>query len=98
MAKRMGAIWVGETKEGEPYMTGTTDLGVIHREIQIVAWKNRDTKEAKQPDYVINLSEPKQEDQGQVAAIDIDGGNSPFPETKVDVGDEDVIDAKGIPF
>jgi hypothetical protein len=60
-----------------------------------VAWKNKDMKEQKQPDYTINLSEPKEEHKGEVAAIDID---SPFPaESKAKANDEE-IDISDIPF
>jgi hypothetical protein len=73
-------------------MTGVIDLGIIHGEIQIVAWKNKDKKEQKQPDYTINLSEPKKEDSGPVEAIVID---SPFPANQKA---EEEIDVSDIPF
>jgi hypothetical protein len=96
MAKKIGALWVRKQKDGSAYMTGVIDLGVIHGEIQIVAWKNKDKKEQKQPDYTINLSEPKKEERGEVAAIDIDAP-SPFPNEKTSAPEDD-IDVRDIPF
>jgi hypothetical protein len=62
-----------------------------------VAWKNKDKKEQKQPDYTINLSEPKKEDRGPVEAIDIDGGPSPFPNESKSAPEDD-IDVRDFPF
>jgi len=42
IAKRIGALWAKKKKDSEVYLTGTVDLGIIHGEIQIVAWKNKD--------------------------------------------------------
>ncbi len=68
MAARIGALWVKKKKDGDVYMTGEIDLGFIFGKRQIVAWKNRDKKKENQPDYVINISEPKEkrEDAGPV--------------------------------
>lgn len=70
-------------------MTGTIDLGIIHGEIQIVCWKNRDKKETKHPDYVINLSEPKKAevDAGPIDVETVDVAASAPKEAEIDPGD-----------
>jgi uncharacterized protein (DUF736 family) len=72
MAKRIGALWAKKKKDGEVYLTGTIDLGIIHGEIQMVAWKNKDKKKDNQPDFTINLSEPRQEKPESVPSIEVD--------------------------
>jgi hypothetical protein len=61
-----------EEKDGEVYLIGTIDLGIIHGEIQIVAWKNKDKTKDKQQDFTINLSESRQEKPDSVPSVELD--------------------------
>jgi uncharacterized protein (DUF736 family) len=72
IAKRIGALWAKKKKDGEVYLTGAVDLGIIHGEIQIVAWKNKDKPKDKQPDFTVNLSESRQEKPDSVPSIEVD--------------------------
>lgn len=75
MAKRIGALWVKKKNDGDIFLIGTIDLGLIHGEIQIVAWKNDKKEKKNHPDYIVNLFELKKEDT-DVGAIDIEEAGS----------------------
>jgi uncharacterized protein (DUF736 family) len=93
MAKRIGALWTKKKKDGEVYLTGTVDLGIIHGEIQIVAWQNKDKTKDKQPDFTIKLSESRQEKPDSVPSIEVDD-----PLGLDDRKTEDEIGVDEIPF
>jgi uncharacterized protein (DUF736 family) len=93
MAKKIGALWVRKKNDGDVYMSGVIDLGPIHGELQIVAWKN-DRKEKKEhPDYVINLSQPRKEaEEVNIEPVDV---AMPVQNKK---GMESEIDVSDIPY
>ena len=59
MAKRIGVLWVKQSKDKVRYHKGTLDLGALGN-VEIAIFPNKDRKNDKAPDYYIVLSEPAQ--------------------------------------
>ena len=59
MRKKVVSLWKQTDKNGNPYMTGTVDLGVSGT-VSIVVFPNDKKKLGTQPDWNGVLSEPRE--------------------------------------
>ena len=71
MAKKIGALWLKMSKEGETFYSGV--IQDLRGDIPIVVFQNNRKENEKQPDFNIVLSEgrkgtpPAEETEGDVA-------------------------------
>jgi len=59
MSRKIGALWLKETKDGKKYMSGV--LEDIRGEIRIAVFRNDRKEKDNHPDYQIVLSEERKE-------------------------------------
>ncbi len=59
MARKIGALWLRESKDGKKYMSGI--LEDLHGDIRIAVFKNDRKEKKNQPDYQIILSGDSQD-------------------------------------
>ena len=59
MSRKIGALWLKETKDGKKYMSGV--LEDIRGEIRIAVFRNDRKEKDSHPDYQIVLSEERKE-------------------------------------
>ena len=58
MAVRIG-LWKNTTKDGKTFISGNNDFILIPPGAYFSIWPNAEKKDPKQPDYYLNVSEPK---------------------------------------
>jgi len=56
--KKIGALWLNESKSGTKYMKGIIELGDGHEPLKVVIFKNNYKERDAQPDYVMYESTP----------------------------------------
>ncbi len=93
MSRKIGALWLKETKDGKKYMSGV--LEDLRGNIKIAVFKNDRKESDKHPDYSILLSEEREERKPQTQSgydpmMDMAGA----PQTQ-DTGE---VDVSQIPF
>ena len=80
MSRKIGALWLKETKDGKKYMSGV--LEDIRGEIRIAVFRNDRKEKDNHPDYQIVLSEERKErsesDQTVDSADAVDLSDIPF--------------------
>ncbi len=59
MSRKIGALWLRETKDGKKYMSGV--LEDIRGEIRIAVFRNDRKEKENHPDYQIIVSEERRE-------------------------------------
>ncbi len=59
MSRKIGALWLKETKDGKKYFSGV--LEDMRGEIRIAVFKNDRKEKENQPDYQIIVSEERRE-------------------------------------
>lgn len=59
MSRKIGALWLKETKDGKKYFSGV--LEDLRGEIRIAVFKNDRKEKENQPDYQIIVSEERRE-------------------------------------
>lgn len=59
MSRKIGALWLKETKDGKKFMSGV--LEDIRGEIRIAVFRNDRKEKDNHPDYQIVLSEERKE-------------------------------------
>jgi uncharacterized protein (DUF736 family) len=59
MSRKIGALWLKETKDGKKYFSGV--LEDMRGEIRIAIFKNDRKEKENQPDYQIIVSEERRE-------------------------------------
>jgi uncharacterized protein (DUF736 family) len=59
MSRKIGALWLKETKDGKKYMSGV--LEDLRGDIRIAVFKNDRKEKDNHPDYQIVLSEERKE-------------------------------------
>jgi hypothetical protein len=64
---KLGALWVGKDKDGQPMMSGT-----INQTTRILVLKNGFKKEDKQPDYIIYVAPNEKKEAGKKQEEDFD--------------------------
>ncbi len=65
MSRKIGALWLKETKDGKKYFSGV--LEDMRGEIRIAIFKNDRKEKENQPDYQIIVSEERREQRDQPA-------------------------------
>jgi hypothetical protein len=79
--KRIGVLWLKESKEGRKYMSGYIDNG-IHGDIPVAIFRATTKLTETSPDYVMVLSEqrpkPAPEVNGEEQAPIVDDEEVPF--------------------
>ena len=70
---KLGAFWLKKDKNGNSYMSGMIDNDSLpHTEkIPVVLFKNTRKSEEKQPDYLLYLSEPREEKPKKIDEDDV---------------------------
>ena len=63
MSRKIGALWLKETKDGKKYFSGV--LEDMRGEIRIAIFKNHRKEKENQPDYQIIVSEERREQREQ---------------------------------
>lgn len=81
MSRKIGALWLKETKDGKKYFSGV--LEDLRGEIRIAIFKNDRKEKENQPDYQIVVSEERREqhapaDQTSTAADEVNLDDIPF--------------------
>lgn len=80
MSRKIGALWLKETKDGKKYMSGV--LEDIRGEIRIAVFRNDRKEKDNHPDYQIVISEERKErsesDQTVDSADTVDLSDIPF--------------------
>ncbi len=80
MSRKIGALWLKETKDGKKYMSGV--LEDLRGDIRIAVFKNDRKEKENHPDYQIVVSEERRErsepDQTAQAADEVDLSSIPF--------------------
>lgn len=81
MSRKIGALWLKETKDGKKYFSGV--LEDLRGEIRIAIFKNDRKEKENQPDYQIIVSEERREqhapaDQTSTAADEVNLDDIPF--------------------
>ncbi len=81
MSRKIGALWLKETKDGKKYFSGV--LEDLRGEIRIVIFKNDRKEKENQPDYQIIVSEERREqhapaDQTSTATDEVNLDDIPF--------------------
>ncbi len=62
MLKKIGVLWKGEDKNGQAFLSGTLDMGVLGK-VNLMVFKNKyQDKEKNQPEYIINMDDGSQQD------------------------------------
>lgn len=61
--KEHGALWIKQSSRGE-YMTGTIEIDGA--KVSVVAFKNDNKKNPKEPDWRLLKSEPREQKSGSV--------------------------------
>lgn len=59
MSRKIGALWLKETKDGKKYMSGV--LEDMRGEIRIAVFRNDRKEKENHPDYQIIISEERRE-------------------------------------
>lgn len=81
MSRKIGALWLKETKDGKKYFSGV--LEDMRGEIRIAIFKNDRKEKENQPDYQIIVSEERREqhapaDQTSTATDEVNLDDIPF--------------------
>lgn len=81
MSRKIGALWLKETKDGKKYFSGV--LEDLRGEIRIAIFKNERKEKENQPDYQIIVSEERREqhapaDQTSTATDEVNLDDIPF--------------------
>ena len=81
MSRKIGALWLKETKDGKKYFSGV--LEDMRGEIRIAIFKNDRKEKENQPDYQIIVSEERREqhapaDQTSQATDEVNLDDIPF--------------------
>ncbi len=80
MSRKIGALWLKETKDGKKYMSGV--LEDIRGEIRIAVFRNDRKEKDNHPDYQIILSEERKDrsesDQATDSTDAVDLSDIPF--------------------
>ncbi len=81
MSRKIGALWLKETKDGKKYFSGV--LEDMRGEIRIAVFKNDRKEKENQPDYQIIVSEERREqhapaDQTSQATDEVNLDDIPF--------------------
>lgn len=81
MSRKIGALWLKETKDGKKYFSGV--LEDLRGEIRIAIFKNDRKEKENQPDYQITVSEERREqrapaDQTSTATDEVNLDDIPF--------------------
>ena len=81
MSRKIGALWLKETKDGKKYFSGV--LEDLRGEIRIAIFKNDRKEKENQPDYQIVVSEERREqhapaDQTSQATDEVNLDDIPF--------------------
>jgi uncharacterized protein (DUF736 family) len=81
MSRKIGALWLKETKDGKKYFSGV--LEDLRGEIRIAIFKNDRKEKENQPDYQIIVSEERREqhapaDQTSTATDEVNLDDIPF--------------------
>lgn len=81
MSRKIGALWLKETKDGKKYFSGV--LEDLRGEIRIAIFKNDRKEKDNQPDYQIVVSEERREqhapaDQTSTATDEVNLDDIPF--------------------
>jgi uncharacterized protein (DUF736 family) len=81
MSRKIGALWLKETKDGKKYFSGV--LEDLRGEIRIAIFKNDRKEKENQPDYQIVVSEERREqhapaDQTSTATDEVNLDDIPF--------------------
>ena len=81
MSRKIGALWLKETKDGKKYFSGV--LEDLRGEIRIAIFKNDRKEKDNQPDYQIIVSEERREqhapaDQTSTATDEVNLDDIPF--------------------
>jgi len=76
-ARKIGAFWLKKDKNGQSYMAGS--LEDLSGDIKVVLFKNSKKEKENQPDYLLYLSEPKEDKQIPIENSGlVDVSNIPF--------------------
>jgi uncharacterized protein (DUF736 family) len=65
MSRKIGALWLKETKDGKKYFSGVIED--LRGDIRIAVFKNDRKEKESQPDYQIIVSEERREQREQPA-------------------------------
>ncbi len=81
MSRKIGALWLKESKDGKKYFSGV--LEDLRGEIRIAVFKNDRKEKENQPDYQIIVSEERREqhaptDQTSTATDEVNLDDIPF--------------------
>jgi uncharacterized protein (DUF736 family) len=81
MSRKIGALWLKESKDGKKYFSGV--LEDLRGEIRIAVFKNDRKEKENQPDYQIIVSEERREqhapaDQTSSATDEVNLDDIPF--------------------
>ncbi len=71
MAKKIGALWLKTSKDGETFYSGVIED--LRGDIPIVVFQNNRKEKENQPDYNIVLSEGRKES----GSVEETGGDAP---------------------
>ncbi|MFH1621093.1 MAG: hypothetical protein ABIB04_03335 [Patescibacteria group bacterium] len=81
MSRKIGALWLKETKDGKKYFSGVIED--LRGDIRIAVFKNDRKEKENQPDYQIIVSEERREqhapaDQTSTATDEVNLDDIPF--------------------
>ncbi len=80
MSRKIGALWLKETKDGKKYMSGV--LEDIRGEIRIAVFRNDRKEKDNHPDYQVSLSVERKDrsesDQATDSTVAVDLSDIPF--------------------
>lgn len=81
MSRKIGALWLKETKDGKKYFSGVIED--LRGDIRIAVFKNDRKEKENQPDYQIIISEERREqhapaDQTSTATDEVNLDDIPF--------------------
>lgn len=96
MSRKIGALWMRESKDGRKYMSGI--LESLCGDIQIAVFKNDRKEKQNQPDYQIILSEKKEERKVENSDFFGDKNSSENDYSQQENYQEEEINISNIPF
>jgi hypothetical protein len=98
MSKKIGSLWLRQTKDGKKYMSGV--LNDLSGDIQIAIFPNDRKEKENQPDFQIVLYEKREERKAAPSGFDGLTPTQKIPSSEIPVVEDnpEEIDINQIPF